>query len=125
MNLGDFLEQAAQDRPAWNCCTMPADWGVALGYPDFAAAWRGVTDPKKCEDIPRAAGGLATLWAREIGDTVPLAAPPYRRGDVGVVSVRGMEAGAIFTGDKWAVRTERGISFARLDEGAVVRVWRP
>lgn len=123
--IGEFLRDAGRDGGAWNCSTMPADWCLRLGHPDFAAEWRDTTEPEACEAAPEAAGGLAVLWDRAIADAIPPVGPPYIAGDIGVIAIYGLESGAIFTGDKWAVRIKRGVSFARLPESAIVAAWRP
>ncbi|WP_447724641.1 hypothetical protein [Sphingomonas koreensis] len=125
MTLGDFLRDAAQDDGPWNCSTMPADWCIRIGHRDFAAEWRDLDDACDCETAPREAGGLVVLWELGIRDDIPRVGPPYAAGDIGVVAFHGLEAGAIFTGDKWAVRTRTGISFARLPVTAIAGAWRP
>lgn len=125
MMLADFLRRAAEYRGPWNCSTTPADWCMALGYPDFAARWRGTTEPDLCEQAPRDAGGLAVLWGEAIGDAMPMVEAPYEAGDIAVVTVAGFEAGAIYTGERWALRKARGLLFARLPESAIVAAWRP
>lgn len=125
MMLGEFLKAAAEQHGPWNCSTLAADWCIALGYPDFAARWRDTTDPVDCEMAPAEAGGLAVLWGRDIADGLPVADVPYLPGDIAVLSMLGIEAGAIYTGDKWALRTARGMSFHRLPDSAVAAAWRP
>ena len=125
MTLGDFLRVAAEDRSPWNCSTMAADWCIALGHPDFAAAWRGVTAPADCEAAPADVGGLVILWDRDIGEALPEAVAPFEAGDIGVIAAHGFEAGAIFTGAKWAVKTPRGLSLATLPDHCIAKAWRP
>lgn len=124
-DLGEFLRKAALDRSSWNCSTMPADWCISLGFPDFAAAWRNIVEPDECEAAPCEAGGLAVLWDRGIADGLPCASAPFMPGDIGVISLYGFEAGGIYTGDKWAVRKQRGLAFAQLPERAIIAAWRP
>lgn len=123
--LGNFLRDAGLSRAPWNCSTTAADWCLLLGHRDFAAEWRHLDDAGDCETAQREAGGLAMLWGRAIRDDIPHVEPPYAAGDIGVVAFHGLEAGAIFTGDKWAVRTMTGISFARLPDNAIAAAWRP
>lgn len=124
MTLGEFLREAAAPGP-WNCSTMPADWCVALGHPDFAAAWRDTTDEVECETAAVDAGGLAILWGRGIGEALPMVEPPFQAGDIGVICTCGLEAGAIYTGERWAVRTPKGVSCAALPDDVIVVAWRP
>lgn len=133
MTLGDFLNSAANDRGPWNCSTLAADWCVALGHPDFAAEWRDMVDPVACETAPAEAGGLVALWERGIGEALPFLrsgsdAPSFMwmmRGDIAVVSGAGLEAGAIWTGEKWAIRASRGLHFIPRQAVAVAKAWRP
>ena len=124
MTLGDFLQaQTANDQP-WNCSTMAADYCVTLGHPDFAADWRHITDPGLCDSVPLSAGGLVVLWARGIGDALPVV-EAIEAGDIAVVSAFGLEAGAIWTGERWAIRAGRGLHFLGTVGVRVVRAWRP
>lgn len=119
--LGDFLKGVG--RGDWNCSTLPADWCLALGHPDFASDWRGITDPDECEAI--SVRGLVALWERGIGDALPVAVSPYRPGDIAVIRAHGLEAGAIFTGERWALRSARGFTALPLDDEHIVKAWRP
>ncbi|WP_422057702.1 DUF6950 family protein [Sphingomonas sp.] len=123
--LGEFLRNAALDRSPWNCSTMPADWCMSLGFPDFAAQWRGIVDPAECEAAPAEAGGLAILWARGIADGLDEATAPFMPGDIGVISLYGFEGGGIYTGDKWALRRPRGVVCSQIPDSAIIAAWRP
>lgn len=123
MTLGDFLLSVAAQRGPWNCSTMPADWCCVLGYPDFAARWRDVTDVAECDAI--AAGNLLALWNEGIGASLSPAVPPYRSGDIAVIGRAGLQAGAIFTGQRWAVQSARGFTALPLPDSAIVKAWRP
>lgn len=124
MTLADFLRSQTAASGAWNCSTLPADWCMALGHPDFAAAWRDVTDPGDCEAVPAAAGGLIALWDRGIGDALPMV-ETLAPGDIAVVAVAGFEAGAIWSGERWVIRAPRGLHFVAADAVAMRRAWRP
>lgn len=124
MNLGDFLFDAANDRGPWNCSTLAADWCVALGHPDFAAEWREVVEADACETVPRQAGGLVALWDLGIADALPVVTD-LMPGDIAVVTALGLEAGAIWTGEFWALRAARGIHFLAPHAVSVVKAWRP
>lgn len=125
MTLGEFLTARAASTEPWNCSTMAADWCVALGYPDFAADWRGIVDDAECETVQREAGGLLVLWAQGIGEGLPHAPDPLRAGDIAVVAVRGHEAGAIWAGQRWAIQAERCLHFIGADGVDVLGAWRP
>lgn len=121
-DLGEYLIAASRKKHvygAWDCCVFPADWIVANGWPDPMAEWRGgYVDASAADDglVPLAASGLA-------GVGMPFTAAPIL-GDVGVISVLGQEAGAIFTGRRWALVAPRGLAFISADPAIVVRAWR-
>lgn len=123
MNLADFLHDAPADRAAWNCSTFPADWCIALGHPDYAADWRHIVEMPECEAT--ASGGLVPLWERGIGDALPIVEAPFQAGDVAVIARAGLEAGAVYTGDMWALRRPGGLAFITLPDSAVLKAWRP
>lgn len=122
MTLGDFLSAAAQDRGLWNCSTLPADWCIALGYPDFAAEWRPFEGEIDAPEV--GAEGLVDLWSEGIGDAL-LQVTDLRAGDIAVLALGPLETGAIFTGERWAIRRIKGLHFAARDQLDVVAAWRP
>lgn len=123
MMLGEFLHGVAESSDPWNCSTMPADWCVSRGYPDFAAAWRDITDPDECEAL--AGGDLLSLWDLGIGKALLPATSPYVRGDIAVIGRAGLQAGAIFTGERWAIQTATGFAALPLADSAIMKAWRP
>lgn len=123
MRLGEFLKEQCADSSPWNCSTMPADWCVLLGHPDFAWRWRNITDPGLCDAVPLSAGGLVNLWSEGIGDALPVV-DALEPGDIGVIAAHGIEAGAIWTGESWALRATRTVHWYRGD-ARVIRTWRP
>lgn len=130
MSLGEFLKAAGSTSGAWNCSTLPADWCIALGYPDFAAEWRGVVDEPECEATAQEAGGLVALWRRGIGEHLPAlegarSAFGLEAGDVAVVRAFGFEAGAIWTGRRFAIKAARGLHFAEPEGLEILAAWRP
>lgn len=137
MRLGDFLKRELSNGRPWNCSTLAADWCMALGHPDFAAAWRTITEPHECEAVPSAAGGLVTLWDHGIGTALPAVGDcggaartrisELEIGDIAVVAALGMEAGAIWTGGRrWALRRARGLHFIADGPHFIIRkAWRP
>lgn len=125
MDLAEFL--AAQMRApaeAWNCCTLPADWAIERGHPDFAAAWRGVTDAGLCGTVADSAGGLVHLWDQGIGNVLP-SVSDLAPGDIGVITEHRLEAGAIWTGDRWVMRTARRLLFVHPISVDLIKAWRP
>lgn len=125
MTLGDFLQMRAASIEPWHCSSMAADWCVSLGHPDFAAAWRGINDVAECEAIQAEAGGLLPLWAVSIGDALPVVAGPLLAGDIAVVRALRSEAGAIWTGARWAIEAERGVHFLAPSMVEALGAWRP
>lgn len=135
MMLGDFLKAAAADRGPWNCSTLPADWCVALGHSDFAAQWRGTVEEADCEDAAIEGGGLVRLWDQGIGSALPIAAEAQpggslhagglKPGDIAVVALGETEAGAIWTGQRLALRAARGLHFVEPEALRIVKAWRP
>lgn len=122
LTLGEYLIAASRKKHVYgvhDCCTFPADWIVANGWPDPMADWRG-----GYVDASAARDGLAPLAASGLADVgMPLADVPIE-GDVGVISVFGQEAGAIFTGKRWALVAPRGLAFASADPSIVLKIWR-
>lgn len=102
---------------------MAADWCIANGWPDFAAAWRDTVDLAECQRV--AATGLLDLWDRGIGAALPIVSAPYVAGDIAVVRHLGLEGGSIFTGERWAMELERGVAFIPLPQTAILKAWRP
>lgn len=125
MMLGEFLTQQRHPSSAWNCSTMPADWCVALGYPDFAEAWRGVVEPSECDAAAEQDGGLVALWDEGIGDALRVVHDEPDAGDIAVIEAFGSQAGAIFTGGRWALRGTRVLHFLAPEQVRVLKVWRP
>jgi len=124
VTLGEFLKGAAQDRGPWNCSTLPADWCVALGYPDFAAKWRNIVGDAEAEEA--GADGLLPLWDEGIGGAVPRApSDALQAGDIAVLALGPLETGAIWTGERWAIRRVKGLHFAAAGQLATVAAWRP
>jgi uncharacterized protein DUF6950 len=123
MTIGDFLLSVLAQTGPWNCSTMPADWCLALGHPDFAARWRNITGQHECETI--AGGNLLELWEQGIGSALPDAPPPYLAGDIAVIGRVGLQAGAIFTGERWAIQKEHGFTALPLPDCAILKAWRP
>lgn len=123
MDLGDYLTLCGKHRWQWgvyDCCTFPADWLMLCRGVDPMEPWRGLYhDEAGCIDILAEAGGLVPLWTRGLGEQSAEAARP---GDVAVVGLWGHEAGAIWTGQRWAVRAPRGLSLT--DTVEVKAVWR-
>lgn len=89
------------------------------------AAWRGAYDSEaEAEALIFDAGGLVALFSEGMTSAgIPETDEPAI-GDIAVVSLLGLEAGAIFTGKRWAFAAERGIACSSLDPAAILKCWR-
>lgn len=128
MTLADYLKSnLARPRVAgvWDCCMLPADWLVASGRGDPVPDLRGAYDTEAAglELVGPvgvfAAERFAALGLSRVGEDAPLEC-----GDVGVLSVAGLELGAIFTGSRWAFVAEKGLGFITISRRHVVGAWR-
>jgi len=114
MTLGEYLLEGS--RMPWkdgvhDCTAWPARW-VGIELP---------------EDYSDHGEPLHKLWVKHIGGRMKLVSSP-NAGDIGVVRVitpngEG-EIGGIYTGDKWALLTAKGLAFIRLPADNVIAVWR-
>lgn len=124
MTLGDFLKAAAVDRGPWNCSTLAADWCIARGHPDFAANWRHIVDEVECETA--SADGLLGLWREGIANRAPeVPINALKPGDIAILALGPLETGAIWTGERWAIKRPKGLHFAGVGQLDVVAAWRP
>jgi hypothetical protein len=65
------------------------------------------------------------LWEQGIGDALPVIDAPFLPGDIGVVEAHGMQAGAVFSGERWGLRRTKGMFMASPDLVRVLKAWRP
>lgn len=121
--LPDFLKRQLGNPAAWNCSTIAADWCMELGHPDFAAAWRDTIALDACDAATRDTG-LVALWDAGIGDGLRVVGDPDA-GDIAVVEAMGIEAGAIFTGERWVLRGPRGLHWLGQRQVRLLKAWRP
>ena len=119
MNLGEYLKAAASTP--WtpgihDCSAWPARW-AGIQIPSYS------TD-EEAERLVADGGGLVALWSKWIGDSLRRISEP-QAGDVGIIRVITLkgraEAGAIFTGQRWAFLTPAGLA---LVPTAPIAVWR-
>lgn len=128
IDLGEWLRAAGQKRRApgeWDCCATPAQWAIDNGLADPMAQWRGAYDTdSEASDLIDAAGGLLALFRQGMtsaGIAERHGGPAL--GDIGVLSIMGHEAGAIFTGKRWCLVADRGLVFASVEPEAVLAAW--
>lgn len=128
MDLGNFLANAGRRRRIageWDCVTFPAAWMIANGWADPMEWWRGTYDSEE-EGLAFVVdrGGMVALFdeamteagvTRRDGDAQP--------GDIGVIHIGDDEAGAIYTGKRWAFVGNRGVAMASIDLDCVAAVW--
>lgn len=129
-DLGAFLANAATRRRepgAWDCCAFPAAWALEAGCSDPMAAWRNeYSTEAEAEAFIFDADGLDKLFAQGMAEAgIPEASEPYEAGDIAVVRLLEQEAGAVFTGRRWAFVADRGLAFVSLDPGDILKAWRP
>lgn len=128
-DLGEFLRASAARRRVpgeWDCCTFPAAWAIANGFVDPMAEWRGRYETEgQALDLIADAGGLADLFVRGMAvANIPEATGDFQPGDIGVVQLLGEQAGAVYTGKRWALVADRGMAFASIANEHIVRAWR-
>lgn len=128
MTLGTYLERATQTpagHPDLVCASFAADWLVACGYDDPIAPLRGTEGQALKRSIARAGSilGLAdqmALAARLVPTETPVA------GDIGVIEFDTGDGAnqvlAIFTGQRWLVRTTNGLAAMPTEPLAAWRV---
>ena len=127
-DLGQFLQAGARRarQPAvWDCCAFPAAWALELCGRDPMAAWRTAYDTESGGERIAEQHGLANLFADGFGGIGWREIDPghWQPGDVAVIDIMGRQAGAIFTGPRWAFVAARGLAFAHLDDECVLRAW--
>lgn len=113
------------EHGAWDCCSFPAQWAIDNGLPDPMAHWRGAySDSDGARALIRDAGSLTQLFrcgmeaagiSERRGDV--------RQGDIGVIRIGDEEAGAIFTGKRWALLANRGIVATSIEPELVAAAW--
>jgi len=127
IDLGQWLIAHGKTKRVaglWDCCAMPAQWCMDNGYPDPMAYWRGLyaTEDEGDEWIAKA-GGLTELFVKGMASvgisTTAIASP----GVIGTLKVGDDEAGAIYTGKRWALVANRGIAFVSFTSDDVVQMW--
>jgi len=104
---------------------MPAQWAIDNGLSDPMANWRGAYDTEESAlALIEEAGGLAQLFRIGMESAgIPERHGGLQIGDIGVLLVGDQEAGAIFTGKRWALVAARGLAVASVEIEAVSAAW--
>lgn len=114
--LREYALRAARDGHEWgknDCCTFACDWVFAETGIDPMARWRGAyADEKTGRALLSAYGGLLPMWRLGTIDVgIPECDEP-QLGDIGIIEVPtdcGPDSiGAIFSGKRWLMLSERG-----------------
>lgn len=128
IDLGTWLipfGAISREAGVHDCVTFPAAWAIANDWADPMAEWRGAYDTEeRAMELIRDAGGLAIICDAGMAQAgIPERYGEPVSGDIGVLTLGGHEAGAIFTGRRWALVAECGLAFASVDPDCVLRKW--
>lgn len=121
--IGEYIKAASAKQFAWgahDCSTFCADWRVLLGHADPMADIRGrYHDEASGLGLIYEGGGLLKLWSDRMPepDKNPIA------GAVAVVSLRGEELMALYSGERWIFLLDSGIRALNLPSDKILRVW--
>lgn len=126
--LGEWLQgrlRKPREAGVWDCCTLPGDWTVDQGLPDPMAKWRGAySTEEEAAVFIEDAGGLLPLFEEGFAQAgVPKRSSAPGPGDVGVLRIGDLEAGAIYVGPRWCFVATRGLGFASIDQDCIAAVW--
>ncbi|MDF1720507.1 MAG: hypothetical protein P1U65_07530 [Minwuia sp.] len=109
-----IVRHLAQQPFVWgkaDCCLAVCDVLVAIGLPDAAAIFRDqYSDAAGAADILARGGGMLATVGRSFATLgwPEIESAAARAGDVGVIKVPTL-ALAVFDGDRWCVKTQRGV----------------
>jgi hypothetical protein len=130
-DLGEFFKERLgwpRQPSVWDCCGLPAGWARALGYDDPMAKYRGTySTEEQARAIVAEAGGLLGIFGEGLEGVGAVRVDrdaDLQPGDIGVIELLGDEAGAVYTGLRWAFVADRGLGFATLKREAISQVWR-
>ena len=121
--LGEFLDRMARLGWEWgerDCLSWLGLWSREVTGIDGAAEWRGrYRTAIGCMRVLNKSGGLRACIERGAIAAGLVPVTDVRAGDVGLVRAntpRGVqEVGGIFTGERWAVLTAKGVLSGRAD----------
>ena len=124
VDLDAFLERMAStpfSDGVEDCVLTMADWVVLNGHPDPAADYRNrFHTALGCARFIKRSGGLQAVMAQGAARSgLPATASPVR-GDIGLVTVRGVEVAALCLGSRWAFKSRAGLL---VDSADVLFAW--
>ena len=140
-DLGDYLLRVRQMRRKageHDCITIMANWLMECGWPDpMAERRRAYATEDEALAFIEDAGSLAELCTEYLGRIGMVETASPVAGDVGVISLDflashiglddsqrlGLQAGAIFTGERWAMALERGFAAIAISPLFVLKTW--
>lgn len=115
MTLAEFLAENGALPYSWgatNCCLGPADWIVANGHADPAAAYRTHCESEAaCRALIEGAGGVLPLFGNAVEQVGLTAIEAPVAGAVGVIGSGSnihRQWAALFDGARWQVRLQSG-----------------
>lgn len=124
-DLGRFLERMTSEPfvdGATDCILTVSDWIVINGHLDPAEPFRGrYRNALGRERIVRREGGLLALMQRGAERVSLQQTASPQPGDVGLVSMSGVELAAICLGARWAAKGP-GVVVAEPEK--IIRAWR-
>lgn len=122
-SLDDYMARMASIPFEWgalDCAKFIAGWMVDNGLPDFSEPFGAYDEARGAEMI---AGFGGVLGVAEHGlQSLSVTTEP-KRGDVGVVTLLGIAEPfmAIFTGKRWAMKSDKGVLCTR---ATCLKAWR-
>lgn len=108
----------------WDCCAAPAAWAIDNGHADPMQEWRGeYASEDEGEEFIAKAGGLIELFDKGMNSAGIAETSDVKEGNIGILQIGEHEAGAIYTGKRWALVTDRGWLFVSMDNECVLKMW--
>lgn len=112
MALGDYIRDAANRPFKWgehDCCTFCANWAAICTQSDILDWWKGAYDNElDALNLIHENGGLYAIFSNQLGKHGREVATPDA-GCIGLMKTKGQKVGAIFSGERWIVLSEKGI----------------
>ena len=125
-NLGDYLKEAMSTPFEWgehDCCTFCANWmGMHIGA-DLLEGWRGEYETEsEAMRLLHERGGIEAVFERQIAGRADRVARPVK-GSVGIMNAGDSLVGAIYSGERWVVFSERGVRAIPHRDSLMIAMW--